>query len=118
MHIRLYIDEDAMSRILESGLRARGIDITSAFQDKNIGLSDIEQLEYATAHQRVLCTCNISDFYRIHSDFILTSKQHSGIIFIPQQRYHPSEQVRRLLILIASLSAEDMINRIEFLSEW
>jgi hypothetical protein len=35
-----------------------------------------------------------------------------------QQRYSVGEQMRRLLRLIDTLTAEEMRNRIEFLSAW
>jgi hypothetical protein len=35
-----------------------------------------------------------------------------------KQRYSVGEQMRRLLKLIAPVSAEEMINRVEFLSAW
>jgi hypothetical protein len=35
-----------------------------------------------------------------------------------QQRYSVGEQMRRLLRLIKTLTAEEMRNRIEFLSAW
>jgi hypothetical protein len=45
-------------------------------------------------------------------------QSHAGIILAVQQRYTVSEQLRRLLRLISTLKAEDMHNRIEFLSAW
>ena len=39
-------------------------------------------------------------------------------LYSNQQRYSVGEQMRRLLRLISSLTAEEMRNRIEFLSAW
>jgi hypothetical protein len=36
MHIRLYVDEDAMARALVKGLRARGIEITTVVNRQRI----------------------------------------------------------------------------------
>lgn len=45
-------------------------------------------------------------------------KSHAGIIVAPQQRFSIGEQIRLLLKLIAARSAEDMLNQMEFLSNW
>lgn len=80
--------------------------------------SDDEHLGYATAEGRVLCTFNVADFYRIHGQYLREGKTHSGIVLVQQQRYALGEQVRRMLKLIATESAESMQNRAEFLSAW
>lgn len=118
MQIRLYMDEDTMHSPVITGLRARGIDVASVTEEENEGLEDIDQLEYATAHNRVLCTGNSGDFLRLHTEYLRQGKTHAGIIIITQQRYGIGEQIRRLLRLIAAKSAEDMQNNIEFLSGW
>jgi hypothetical protein len=118
MQIRLYIDEDAMSRLLINGLVARGINVTTVDKECRTGLDDASQLEFATLKERVLYTCNISDFYHLHTEYTKQNKSHSGIIFVPQQRYSAGEQIRRLLNLIANKSAKEMINNVEFLSKW
>jgi len=104
VQIRLYIDEDAMSRSLLAGLRARGIDVQSVIETERTGLADIDQLEYATQEGRVLCTSNVGDFYRLHTDLLRQGKVHAGIILIQQQQYGVGEQIRRLLRLISTLS--------------
>ena len=118
MRISLYIDEDAMSRALVAALRVRGIDVTTVGGEARKGLTDAEQLEYAALNGRVLYTFNTSDFYRLHSDYVAQGRDHAGIIFGPQERYDVGEQLRRLLVLIRSKSAEEMKNDIEFLSNW
>jgi hypothetical protein len=44
------------------------------------------------------------------------SREHAGLILTPQQRYPVGEQARRVLRLLAALSAEKMRNRLEFLA--
>lgn len=67
---------------------------------------------------RVLYTFNVGDFYRLHTALLKQGKSHAGIILARQQRYPVGEQMRRLLKLIAAKSAEEMKNRVEFLSAW
>ena len=116
--IRLYLDEDVMSHPLVNGLRARGIDVASVVAEGRTGLDDASQLEFATMQKRVLCTSNIGDFYRLHTEYLTQGKSHAGIIFIPQHRFRVGEQIRRLLKLIATKSAATMQNQVEFLSAW
>lgn len=118
MKIRLYFDEDSMQRSLVRALRARGVDVITALDAQMIERSDVEHLAYATQAGRVLCSANVGDFYRLHSELLAQGQSHAGIILIPQKHYSVGEQMRRLLRLIAVRSAEDMYNRIEFLSAW
>ena len=118
MKIRLYLDEDTMRHALVSALRARGVDLVTASEADMIHRSDMEHVEYATAHGRVVCTCNLADFTRIHAKYLSEGKSHAGIIVIPQQRYSVGDQARRLLRLVSNRSAEDMKNHLEFLSGW
>ncbi len=118
MTIRLYFDEDSMSRSLVRSLRARGIDVTTAFDEGMIEMEDSEHLEFSTQLNRVLCSHNVGDFHELHTIFLNEGKIHAGIILAPQQRYSIGEQMRRLLRLIATKSAEDMKNNLELLSMW
>lgn len=118
MIIRLYLDEDAMDRDLIRALEARGVDAESVLESEMVGYSDLEQLEYAASHGRVLYTCNVGDFHQLHWEYMNTQRTHSGIILVPQQRYSVGEQLRRVLALVSSLSAEQMKDRLEFLSSW
>jgi hypothetical protein len=45
-------------------------------------------------------------------------KSHAGVILARQQRYSVGEQARHLLKLIATESAEEMRNQVEFVSAW
>jgi hypothetical protein len=49
---------------------------------------------------------------------VTQQRPHAGIIVAPQQRYAVGEELRRLLRLIGTVSAEEMQNRVEFLSAW
>jgi hypothetical protein len=107
-----------MEAAVITALRARGVDATTALEAATTSLSDVEQIEFAHGKSRALFSFNVSDFCRIHTQFMTEGKSHAGIILAPQQRYSIGERVRRLLILLAATSAEDMQNRLEFLSNW
>jgi hypothetical protein len=112
------MDEDAMDQVLVEALRARNVDVLTALDAGMIEREDAEHLDYATEHNRVLCSFNTRDFYRLHSEWISLGKSHAGIVLMRQQYCSVGGQMRRLLRLIASKSAEEMRNWVEFLSAW
>lgn len=118
MHVRLYCDEDSMDKALIKALRAQGIDVITALESDMIEQSDEKHLSFATAQGRVLYSSNISDFCRLHQAWCTEGRSHAGMVFPLQQRYTVGDRVRRLLNLMGQMSAEDMKNRVEFLSNW
>ena len=118
MTIRLYLDEDSCDTDLVSALRLRGVDVLGPAESGMRGQSDDEQLKWAGEHERVLYSSNRRDFYKIHCELIRKGESHAGIILGHQQRHSVGEQMRRLLRLINSKSAEDMRSQVEFLSRW
>ena len=118
MTIRLYMDEDSMDHELVQALRARGVDVITALDAGMIERDDAEHLDFAAGQGRVLCTFNARDFYRLHSLYQGQGKPHAGLILMRQQHYSVGEQMRRILRLMASKSADEMRNWVEFLSAW
>ena len=107
-----------MSRALVRGLQARNVDVTTALEAGMIEQPDAHHLDYATIQGRVLFSFNVGDFYHLHTQYLAEGKSHTGIILSRQQTYSVGEQLRRLLKLIATKSAQDMHNHIEFLGHW
>jgi hypothetical protein len=66
---------------------------------------------------RTLYSFNVRVYYRLHGEFLANGKSHAKIV-LAQQRYSVGEQMRRLLKLIEIKSGEEMVNQIEFLSDW
>jgi len=107
-----------MSRSLVRALWARGVDVLTALEANMVGRRDAEHLQFATEQGRVLYTFSVTDFYRLHREYIEAGKTHAGIILAHQQRYSVGEQMRRLLKLAGTKAAEEMHDRVEFLSAW
>ncbi len=116
--IRLCFDADAMQRAVVAGLKARGVDATTALEIGAAHWPDEKQLALAQSQGRVLFSFNASHFSRIHAEYLSQDKPHAGIVLGPQQRYGVGEQLRRLANLIAHRTAEDMQSQLEFLSNW
>ena len=113
--IAWYLDEDTMARALLRGLQARGIQVTTPLDVDLMGESDRTQLDFATSHDLTLYTFNVGDFCRLHREVLESGGHHSGLVVVPRQRYSIGEQVRGLAHLTATLSRDDMIDRLVFL---
>lgn len=107
-----------MDSDLVAALRARGIDVVTATEAGLIAVPDEQHLAFAAAHGCVLYTFNVSDFYRLHTEWLRAGRDHAGLLLAPQQRYSVGEQLRRILRLYASRSASEMHNHVEFLANW
>ena len=118
MKIRLYLDEDATSYGLTNGLRAQFIDVRTAREEGTEGYTDEQQILYARTLGRVIYTFNQRDFAVLHTRYLTESTPHMGIVVAPQQRYSVGEQIRRLMLLIEVISAEEIQDQIVYLSSW
>lgn len=116
--IRLYFDADAQRGSLVAALRQRGVDVEIANEAGLQDARDPEQLVHSAAQGRALYSFNVGHFIHLHSTYLAEGKTHAGIILAPQQRYGVGEQMRRLSRLIHTVPAEEMRDRIEFLSAW
>lgn len=54
-----------MRHALVHALRARGFDVQTALEAAMIERTDEDHLAFATAQNRVLCSFNVGDFYRL-----------------------------------------------------
>jgi predicted nuclease of predicted toxin-antitoxin system len=113
--IKIYTDED-LAIAVSRALRLRGFEAFTTKEQEKSQNSDEEQLGYATSIGSVLLTHNIHDFPRIHYDFMKQGKHHNGIIIAKQISI--GEIVKSFLHLAATLAAEDMEDRLEYLSNW
>jgi hypothetical protein len=107
-----------MRRSLVFGLRARNIDVLTAFEAHMINHDDEDHLAAASAYGRVLYTFNVADDCVLHQARVSQRRFHAVIVVVAQQRHSTGEELRRLMRLLGSLTAEEMQNRLEFLSAW
>lgn len=114
--IRLYLDEDAQSTDLIQALRARQIDVVTVSDVDLLAQADSVHLQYAAEQGRVVFTYNRGDFVRLHTEWLKNGRQHAGIIVSDQMG--TGVVLRRLLRLIDEKSASDMLDWLEFLSNW
>ena len=113
--LALYLDEHVQLALAEA-LRARGVDILTTQEARNIGLRDLDQLAFAAENRRSLFSYDKRHFAKIHYEWMNMKRQHAGIILSDQLTI--GLLLRRLMRLYLSLNTEDMINRLEYLSTW
>jgi predicted nuclease of predicted toxin-antitoxin system len=113
--IKLYLDENVPEAIAVA-LRLRGHDIKTVKDAGRKGISDIDQLKYATSEDRAIFTFNIADFYKIHTEFMKEGNNHRGIILSKQLSI--GIIVKALSKLLSSMSHKLLLNNIIWLSDW
>ena len=104
-----YVDED-MSALVATLLRSRGLDIRTVPEQKTLGKTDSEQLEFAAYLGRCLLTHNRVDFERLHLQYMQEGRQHAGIIVVPQKNAY--EVAQRIGLLANALMANEIMNQL------
>ena len=122
--IRIYTDENVDIAIAE-GLKRRGVEVFTARDTKNIGLTDEEQLNYTIKNQFIIFIQRLRhlDTFGTHDDDFLIladkwkkqGKEHYGIIYADRQKVSVGKCIRKLELIVGVLSPEDMKNHVEFL---
>jgi hypothetical protein len=78
----LYFDE-CVDHGLLIRLRQRGYTVTTAPAERMTGVSDEEQLRYATRHDWLIISTDTSDFQRLHAFSRRDEIAHGGILLLP-----------------------------------
>jgi hypothetical protein len=113
LYVRLYFDEDVSAGIVEN-LRQRGFDTLSARDASRLHLDDDAQLAFAVAEGRAFFTHNRYDFEQRHKRYLTEGRHHHGII-LAMRRPSDAAVVARLLALLDSVTADEMINQIRYI---
>lgn len=80
--MRFLLDED-VHPVVADAARGLGLDVVSVHELDRLGLSDQDQLEYATEEGRILVTRNRDDFIRLTVSFFQSGRLHRGLIIVP-----------------------------------
>ncbi len=111
LFIKLYLDED-VDVVIAAMLRARGFGVTTTQAEGNLGAADATQLAHAADKQMAVLTHNRQDFERLFEDCASSGRSHSGIIVA--FRRPAREIVRRLIVILNSVTADEMDNQIRY----
>jgi hypothetical protein len=82
------------------------------------GRPDKDQLQYAVEQGRTIFTYNVKDYTVLHKRFVEQGTTHTGIILVTNQFWSVGEQMRRTANLIRHVTADEMKDRMEYLSSW
>lgn len=113
MSVRLYMDHNVPSAIT-IGLRLRGVDVLTAYEDGHHQVSDPLLLDRAHAMGRVL--------FSRDDDLIIEAVRRqkegipfSGVVIAHQLRVSIGAAIDDLFIIATSGEPEDLMNGVEFL---
>jgi hypothetical protein len=81
------------------------------------GELDSVQLAFAAAEGRVICTRNTKDFRVLHRSYVAEGRAHAGLVIV-SSTLSLGEQIRGLVLLAGTLSAEELGNSEQFCSDW
>ena len=118
MTITLYLDEDSQQDALVVALRSHNVDVLTSGEAGMNGSNDAAQLAFANAQGRVLFTYNTRDFLPLHKQYLTQGLTHAGLIVSAQQQFSIGEQMRSLVKIVQTKTAEEMRDYVEFLSDW
>jgi len=107
--IQFYLDQHIPFAVAE-GLRRRGVDTLTSQEAGQCGLPDIDQLKFATKHQRVTVTFDSDYLFLASSGF-----HHAGIAWCPLGKHTVGRLVSALLLIHGVLNQEEMQDHVEFL---
>ena len=115
LYIALYFDADIQFQITAQ-IEKHGYDVVHAHALKHSNWTDEQHLVFAAENNRALYTNNIQDFEPLYQKWWAARRQHSGIIVSP--RWEAGVIVHRLLKLLNTLTADEMINNYKHLGEF
>lgn len=113
MALGLYMDQH-VERAITNGLRSRGVDVLTAYEDGGDRLPDPDLLDRATMLNRVLFT---------RDEDLLAEADHrqqhgitfAGVVYAHKQRVTIGTCVGHLELVVKASALEDMRNKVEYL---
>ena len=109
---QVYIDED-VDILVATLLIARGLDATTARQQRTLGELDPQQLAFAASMGRCMLTHNRLDFEELHTNYVLNNQTHAGIIIA--KRRNSYEIAERVAMLLDTLTADEIANQLLYI---
>lgn len=104
-----FLTDEHISNAVALGLRARGIDASTAAEAVQLGALDPALLSFARNEGRVLVTADAD-----HLRLAASGAHHAGILFASRDA-SIGILIGRAMLIAEVLTAEEMSNRVEFL---
>ncbi len=99
---------------ITKGLRQRGIDVLTAFEDDRADADDEELLERATFLERIFVSQD-QDLLQITSAWRRAGQDFTGVAFGIQEKLNIGRTIEYLELIAHAMSAEEMRNRVEYI---
>ena len=113
MSVRFYMDHHVHAAITE-GLRRRGVDVLTAYEDGAAQLDDPQLFARATQLERVLFSQD-TDLLVLAEQWLQAGREFARLVYAHQLGVTIGQAVRDLTLIAQALDPEDMRNRVEFL---
>jgi hypothetical protein len=112
LFIEIDMDED-VDVLVGALLRARGFVAVTTQEAGNLGASDSQQPGYAVSEHKTILTHNRVDFEALDRSYRAAAWSHSGIIIAVRHPAH--EIVRRLLLILNQVTADEMTDMLQYI---
>jgi hypothetical protein len=112
LFIELYLDEN-VHVLVAALLKVRDFQAFNTQEAGRAGQDDASQLAYAASQGKTLLTHNRSDYEGLHRQYMEAARHHAGIIIAVQRP--PHEIIRRLLMLMNTLTADEMQDQLLYI---
>jgi uncharacterized protein with PIN domain len=108
------LTDEMITPRLADRLRLLGYDAASCHSlgRANRGISDDDQLAFATAEGRAIYTFNAADFRRLHARWLAVGREHAGIILSDDLNHDLPEMLRRLRHHLDNVDSAQQHNRV------
>lgn len=113
MAVPLYMDHNVSGAITD-GLRSRGVDVVTAFEDERNRVEDPELLDRSTELGRLLFT-NDDDLLAEAAARQRSGQFFSGVVYAAQKEVSIGQCVEDLEVIGKAGSPEDFTNAVEYL---
>lgn len=107
--IRFFLDENTHGAVAPA-LRAQGVDAVHVQEVGRKGLSDSEQLAFATAEGRVIVTHD-QDYLALHAAGVA----HAGIAWCHPTDYSLGQLIDALVLVHGAMTPDELLNNVHYL---
>ncbi len=113
MSLRFYMDHQVRLAVAD-GLRRRGVDVLTAYEDGAARLSDKRIFERAAELGRIVFTHD-DDFLALADRWRQAGRSFSGLVYAHQLQVTVGKAIQDLELIAKASNTEDMRNRVEYL---
>ncbi len=113
MSLAFYMDHHVPSAVTK-GLRQRGLDVLTAYEDGHFEIEDERLLERATELGRVLYTHD-DDFLRISDAWQNAGRSFRGVVYAHQENVSVGKAIDDLELIAKTSEPEHVRNEVQYI---